>query len=335
MADHDHLTNEKLPVIVAGSPALPTSEKAAVVYLAGLPSPNSRRSMRNALNLVVDVFFPTLAEKLELSERHERYLLLDWTTLRFQHIAAIQARLADLRSPTTVNHAMSALRGVLKAGYRLGQISGEDYHRAIDIDGIRGETLPAGREVQSGEIDALVRACKGDESIAGARDVALIAVLYAGGLRRAELVALDLTDFDGSIGKLTIRSGKGRKARTVYVTGGALAALTGWVEMRGSEVGPLFPRILKGGKLQMTRLTTQAVYHILEKRAKQANVRHFSPHDLRRTFVSEMLDRGADIATVAKLAGHADVKTTAKYDRRSEEWAEWKKVVHRQIPCNR
>lgn len=146
----------------------------------------------------------------------------------------------------------------------------------------------------------------------------MLALLYGGGLRRSEAVALDVSHFEPETGMLTIRSGKGRKDRTVYATNGAAAALTDWLTVRGPETGALFCPVNKGGKIKASRLTGQAVLNILAKRAREAGVAHLSPHDLRRTFVSHLLDAGADIVTVQKLAGHSQVTTTARYDRRGE-----------------
>jgi site-specific recombinase XerD len=58
---------------------------------------------------------------------------------------------------------------------------------------------------------------------------------------------------------------------------------------------------------------------MLNKRAQQAGIKNFSPQDLRRTFIAHLLDAGADIATVSKMAGHANIQTTARYDHRPEE----------------
>lgn len=139
-------------------------------------------------------------------------------------------------------------------------------------------------------------------------------------VRRFELVKIYFEDFESDSGKITIRSGKGRKDRTIYAANGTLAAIVDWLEIRGTEVGALFNPINKGGSVHSgKRMTPQAIYKMLAKRGSEAGLKEFSPHDFRRTFVGDLLDRGVDIATVAKLAGHSDVKTTARYDRRPEE----------------
>ncbi|MDQ5852392.1 MAG: site-specific integrase [Chloroflexota bacterium] len=91
-----------------------------------------------------------------------------------------------------------------------------------------------------------------------------------------------------------------------------------WIGVRGDTPGALFWRIRKGSNLVPGYMDETSVRWILRRRAKEAGVEGFSPHDLRRTYISNLLDAGADIATVQRLAGHANVTTTQRYDRRGE-----------------
>lgn len=243
---------------------------------------------------------------------------MEWSALRFQHVAALRARLIEQYAPATCNRLISTVRGVLRAAYHLEQMRGEDYQRALAaLSGVKGERLPAGRELSAAELAALVGVCKADPTPAGVRDAALFAVMYAG-LRRAEVAGLRLADWFPGDGRLVVR-GKGRKERAAFLPARAGAALAAWVNLRGFGDGPLFTRIGKSGAISSAGISAQAVYVILAKRAESAGLTQVTPHDLRRTFVSNLLQAGADTVIVSKLVGHADPKTTARYDRRPED----------------
>lgn len=295
------------PTALATVEQTPADQNPALVYLVKL-APGSRRTMRDALTNIAGL----IIEGADLTS-------FPWGSLRYQHTQAIRAKLAANYSPATANKMLSALRGTLKEAWRLGQMSAEDYQKAIDLDAIRGQKAKQaekGRHLAAGELTALLGACA-DGTAAGARDAAIIAVGYTCGLRRAELAGLLLEDFDADAGALTIRRGKGNKERVVPVLNGTLDALLDWLHVRGPWAGPLFTRVLKGDHVKATEgITQQTIYDLLTRRAEQAGVKAFSPHDLRRTFAGDLLDAGADIATVQKLMGHSSVTTTAGYDRR-------------------
>jgi site-specific recombinase XerD len=311
-------------------------QNAAAVYIASLPADSGKRTQAQALRVVAQ----TLGTDLDR---------LNWGALRHQHTAAIRARITQRYSPATANKILSALRQTLKQAWLLGQMTAEEYNRAIELEPVNGETLPAGRELSTGEILALMTTCQEDSNRnAGTRDAAIISMMYAAGLRRDEVVKLSMGSYDPDTGKLTL-TGQRSKQRTAYITNGAKDALSDWLSIRGIEPGALFVEVNKGSKVLTQReemvvkpfrkiqgvevpnkkagmtiyrggaMTAQAIYNMLAKRAREAGIKNFSPHDLRRTFISHLLDAGADIATVSRMAGHANVQTTARYDRRPEE----------------
>jgi integrase len=287
--------------------ALLPDRNPAATYLASLGG-GSRRAMRQALGVIAKLVSGGRADARTLK----------WEALRYQHTTAVRAALAQKYAPATVNRALAALRRVLKEAWRLGLMSAEDYHRASDVPTIKAETLPPGRALSAGELRALFEACA-DGTKAGVRDAALLAVCYAGGLRRSEVVALDVADYEPTTGALTVRGGKGRKDRIVYAENGAADALADWLALRGSEPGALFAPVNKGDRIIVRRISDQALFFIVRRRGDEARIARFSPHDLRRTFVSDLLDAGADLSTTKRLAGHASEATTGRYDRRGEE----------------
>lgn len=222
-------------------------------------------------------------------------------------------------APATANKMLCALRRTLKEALRLELIDARDYARAVDIKSIKVSRGLRGRALTEREITALMKSCFNDCTPAGFRDAALLVILRGSGLRRREVVSLDLRDFDSSTGAIKVRSGKGGKDRTAYLPDGAVPVVEDWLSVRGTFVGPLLCHVNKAGRVVARRLTAQAVLFLLQKRATEAGVVSFSPHDFRRTFISDLLDAGVDISTVQRLAGHASPDQTARYDRRGEE----------------
>jgi len=284
----------RTPALVAASPVQ--------IYLSEL-SPGSRRTIRFALK--------TAAEFLGGTEDVERF---PWHKIRVEQMAALRADLAGRLAPNTANKVLAAVRGVLKASWRMGRLSAEDLYRCTDVRPVKGGPRERGRSLSRPELKALFQACGGGPG--GARDAAALACMY--GCRRSEPVALDLDDYDPATGRMRIHNAKGSKHRDVYLTNGAKAAMDRWLEVRGDEPGPLLLPVDSVGRTDNRRLHDQALYQLCKRLALRAGIDHFSPHDLRRTFAGDMLDAGADIALVQQLMGHSSIATTAGYDRRPE-----------------
>jgi integrase/recombinase XerD len=164
-------------------------------------------------------------------------------------------------------------------------------------------------------VSALLEAAGAGEPPRSLRDKALLEVLYGAGARISEVVGLDVDDVDLERGAVLLR-GKGSKERLVPLGSYARAAVSDYLvrarpdlAARGRGTPALFLNA-RGG-----RLTRQSAWVVLRAAAERAGIatEHVSPHTLRHSFATHLLDGGADVRVVQELLGHASVTTTQIY----------------------
>ena len=289
---------------ISSTPPPKLESHPAALYLASLSTSAGRESMRWALATAAWL----------LGEDNPR--VTPWHLIRYPHMTALRTLVTERYAPHTANRIMSAVRGVLRRAWILDMIDTESYQRALEVPRIRGERLPAGRALDEGEVHALFSACANASPVA-VRDAALIAILLGCGLRRAEAAQLDLAHLDRTAATLRVL-GKGNRERMNHLNAGARAALDAWLQLRGDRPGPLLCPVMRNGEIVYQRLRTETIRKAVERCAKKARIDHCSPHDLRRTFVTTLLEKGNDIAVTSRMAGHRNISTTSRYDRRGE-----------------
>jgi integrase/recombinase XerD len=279
---------------------------ALTLYLDKLAS-SGRRSMRSLLHQV------SMIQGWNGSLEN-----MPWLSLRYKDIANIRSELRrNDKSTNTINTTLAAIRGVLKAGFLTGQYPALEWQRVQAIERATGKPLPAGRRLTGQEIMRLLKACQ-DNSVKGSRDAAIFALMAYAGLRRSEVAGLNVEDYSPRNGLLVIRLGKGQKQRELLLPMQARPLLRQWLQRRGNAPGSMFSQLAKNGQCMLWQtFTAQNIYSLLRRRVKQAGIAHCSPHDLRRTFVTRLLDQGVDMNTTRQLAGHEHLQTTVLYDRRN------------------
>lgn len=222
----------------------------------------------------------------------------------------------------SVARMLVTVRGLHRFAMREGHV-GVDVSQDIRPP-TPGKRLPKALDVE--EVAALLEAADFDQTPLSLRDRALLELLYATGARISEAVSLDLDDFDRDprdygaadtatrIGSVRLR-GKGGKERVVPVGRQAIEAIDRYVVRARpalASAGRGSPALLvnaRGG-----RLSRQSAWTVLRTSAEKAGIRRdVSPHTLRHSFATHLLDGGADIRTVQELLGHASVATTQVY----------------------
>src|SRR5262249_6566997 len=206
---------------------------------------------------------------------------------------------------TTIARRIAAVRSWCRFLCRQGTLN------ANPTDGLRGprqdKKLP--HFLSEDALTRLLEAPPADTPL-GLRDRAILETLYSAGLRVSELTGLNRGDLDLDSGLATVR-GKGKRERLALLGPHALQALHAWLAVRPESVrGKDAVFLNKNG----TRLTTRSIARLLAKYLAQAGLDpRTSPHSLRHSFATHLLDRGADIRSVQELLGHRSLATTQIY----------------------
>ena len=225
--------------------------------------------------------------------------------------ADIRAYLAQMRSVNYTNSTVARKLATLRSLYKY--LVRRDQIEASPVAPIRtpkqDKRLPKCLDIE--QVEMLLASPDGT-NLLGARDRAMLETIYSAGLRIGELVAIDTQDMDRFSQTLRIR-GKGKKERIVPIGSKALTAIDAYLKLRTSAFGklgqgPFF--VNKFGE----RITTRSVRRIFDKYIKLAGIPgKVSPHVLRHSFATHMLNAGADLRSIQEMLGHESLSTTQIY----------------------
>jgi integrase/recombinase XerC len=221
-------------------------------------------------------------------------------------VKAYLAEIAGRTAPKTRARKLSAIRSWGRWWLRTERAT------ANPGSGVRAPKLPQTlpRSLTPDEAAGLLDSAWGDDPL-GRRDRALFELGYGAGLRAAELVGLDLVDVSLPRGELRVR-GKGAKERIVPFGRKARAALDGWLEVRAELAADGQPALFvgRGGD----RLSARGLRRRLHRRVLEAATgRRVTPHMLRHSFATHLLEGGADLRAIQDMLGHASLGTTQRY----------------------
>jgi integrase/recombinase XerD len=229
--------------------------------------------------------------------------------------SSVEGYVSSLRdeglAATTIARKIAAIRGLHR--FLVAEAMRKDDPTLLIETPKQGDPLPKALTVD--EVIGLLES-PDLTTLKGRRDSAVLEFLYGTGARVSEAVALDVTGIDLE-DRVAIVTGKGSKQRLVPLGGHAVKAIAGWLEDRSQVVSrrqsgdPLFTSV------RGRRLSRQAVFNIVRDAAGASGVRaeKVSPHVLRHSAATHMVERGADLRTVQELLGHATISTTQVYTR--------------------
>jgi integrase/recombinase XerD len=284
----------------------PTANPAQL-YIASLNTKQSRQTGVQAMKRLLKVF----------SQSDADWWSFPWWKVTAQEATMAQNTILSRYSPSTARLTMCALRRILKQCYRLRLMTAEDHLRAVDLDRITAESAPAGRMLKKEERSALIAYADTLGGDYGAMVAAIFATALGGGLRREELARLGVQPV-APVGATIRFMGKRSKVRDQRLPQWATDRLRAWLAVRGERSSKTMFLRTQGRHLKDVGPSVWSIWSLIVETGKAAGVAPFTPHDLRRTYGSRMLDL-ADLSLTRKALGHDSIETTALYDRRDDD----------------
>jgi integrase/recombinase XerD len=232
--------------------------------------------------------------------------------------ATVQRYRADLEgqglAASSLNVHLSAIRKLAAEAADNGLLAPELALGIARIRGARRLGTRAGNWLTPEEATALLNAPDRSTRI-GLRDRAMLALLVGCGLRRAELVSLDVEHIQLRDSRWVIPdlAGKGNRLRTVPMPAWVKVIVDEWLECAGLAEGPLLRPLNKGGRILEGRLSEDTVWNVVREYGERLGQPGFAPHDLRRTCAKLCRISGGDLEQIQLLLGHASVQTTERY----------------------
>jgi site-specific recombinase XerD len=217
-------------------------------------------------------------------------------------------------APATINVRLAAVRRLAYEASDTGLLSPDLAAGIRRVKGAKRLGVRIGNWLSADEAKSLLRHSPSD-GLRGKRDRAILAVLIGCGLRRAELVALKVEDFQVREEHCVIADliGKGKHIRTVPVPVWVKQTVDAWTAAAEISTGTIFRRVNRLGKLWGDGLTPKAIWHVVKAAAQRTGIKNLAPHDLRRTCARLCHLAGGELEQIQFLLGHASVQTTERY----------------------
>jgi integrase/recombinase XerC len=219
------------------------------------------------------------------------------------------AQLEQKLTPATINRRLACLRSLVKRARQLGLTT-----LCIDVEGLRRQPYRDTRGPGVTNAAKMLSIVGNRPGARGARDAAMLSLAIECGLRRFEILGLDLEHVELDLSSMWIL-GKGRQQRErVTLPEATVKALELWISARGNHPGPLFVGIGRSGELGITRLTGSGLYGLVRRCGRKLGLT-VSPHRLRHTAITAGLDASnGDVRSCRLFSRHADLGTLTMYD---------------------